>query len=232
MHELMHDLGERRVAIGVAEVEDLRRPAIQPVSQFLDGLHVALLALGDVDLGPLYNVAEWMTSNWWALLFEPRKSDQIEHSEDEVGFRARHWLGYAREGFALPDLWFYPLGDEIEIAAYEKYLRFARAFLGWSSGSRASRLITSARTREQQGCRAFAAELLAPSDYIQRRAGGSAISMFRIEEIAADLEVSPAVVKWQAQNNKLHALGAKPLWWGFVGVVFNRVDSRMAAHGH
>jgi hypothetical protein len=25
--------------------------AIQPVSQFLDGLHVAVLALGDVDLG-------------------------------------------------------------------------------------------------------------------------------------------------------------------------------------
>src|SRR6266568_500023 len=51
MDKLMHDLGERRFAIGVAEIEDLRRPAIQPVSQFLDGLHVAVLALGDVDLG-------------------------------------------------------------------------------------------------------------------------------------------------------------------------------------
>ena len=81
--------------------------------------------------------------------------------------------------------------------------RFAAArgaFLGWSSGVRSSRLITSARTREQSGRRAFAAELLAPSEYVRRRAGGSAIFMFRVEEIASELEVSPAVVKWQAQK--------------------------------
>lgn len=87
--------------------------------------------------------------------------------------------------------------------------RFAAArgaFLGWSSGVGSSRLITSARTREQSGSRAFAAELLAPFEYVRRRAGGSAISMYRVEEIASELEVSPAVVKWQAQNNKLHVV--------------------------
>src|SRR5260221_558463 len=47
MHELVHDLSDR-VAIGAAVFEDLHRPAIQPVSQFLDGLHVAACSLFDV----------------------------------------------------------------------------------------------------------------------------------------------------------------------------------------
>ena len=75
---------------------------------------------------PLYNVAEWIAANWWPLLFEPRKTDVVDQADEDVGYRSRHWLGYAREGFALPDLWFYPLGDEIEVSAYSKYLRFAR----------------------------------------------------------------------------------------------------------
>jgi hypothetical protein len=386
--------------------------------------------VGDELTIPLYNVAEWIAANWWALLFEPRKSD-ADSDEKDIGFRSRHWLGFARDGFALPDLWFYPVGDEIELSAHSGYLRFARleflaaanasvptrlvrdvlgrfvedvlrkmstngvggtlahdawhrirttepeaeeycrligalglspydeneeidriidsmaptpasvvndlfqasddsnlnllakaarqlwnhllqvsdidiepllaidlpqrsgsapwqwgkdaarrvrtnlgissqdprgghaffdkigidpdasdasgsidveaatarlfggmkrndgtmqmalgdpdlsrrrfaaargAFLGWSSGTSCSHLITTARTREQQASRAFAAELLAPFDYIRRMAGGSAVSMYRIEEIARELEVTPAVVGWQAQNNKLHVV--------------------------
>ena len=76
---------------------------------------------------PLYNVAEWVASNWWPLLFEPRKTDPIDQTDDDAGYRSRHWLGFARDGFALPDLWFYPLGEgEIEVSAYSRYLRFAR----------------------------------------------------------------------------------------------------------
>jgi hypothetical protein len=379
---------------------------------------------------PLYNVAEWIASNWWPLLFEPRKTDLIDQADDDAGYRSRHWLGYARDGFALPDLWFYPLGEEIEVSAYLRYLRFARlhflnkasanvpthvvrgalsnfveevlqrldaagfrdtkthefwnriretdldaqeycrligslglspyeehpeidriidlltaqtpvsvvsdlfeasedsnlpslakltqqvwealakapeinigplaeidlpdvpgaapwqlgkqaarkvrtslgigstdpwgghaffdklridpstadvstlesptaarlsggmqradlimhmaladshlprrrfaaargAFLGWSSEAISSHLITSARTRKQQASRAFAAEMLAPFEYIRTRAGGAAISMFRVEEIADELEVSPAVVRWQAHDNNLHVV--------------------------
>lgn len=388
--------------------------------------------VGDELTIPLYNVAEWIATNWWALLFEPRKSDV--DSDEEIGFRSRHWLGFVRDGFALPDLWFHPLGDEIEVSAQAGYLRFARleflasaaasvptdlvrkkleyfvdsvlqkmrengvgdtlaheawnlvrstkpeaepycrligalglspyeehedvdrviesltetppsvvsdlfqasddsnvrvlskavrqlwgqlltfqeidieplvgldppgrfgsapwqwgkeaarivrtglgissrdpkgghaffdkvgidpdasdasgviddelattrlsggmkrqddtmqialaepdlprrrfaaargAFLGWSSGmSSSSHLITTARTRDQQASRAFAAELLAPSDYIRGRAGGSAISTYRVEEIARELDVTPAVVRWQAQNNRLSVVGA------------------------
>src|SRR5258707_14937776 len=50
---------------------------------------------------PTYHVAEWAASNWWALLYEPPKRDDYQEDFD---FRSRHWLGSARNGFALPDL--------------------------------------------------------------------------------------------------------------------------------
>src|SRR5262249_25402412 len=45
--DLTHDLFDRAAA-GAAVLEALRRPAIQPVSQFLDGLHVARFAARDM----------------------------------------------------------------------------------------------------------------------------------------------------------------------------------------
>jgi hypothetical protein len=91
---------------------------------------------------PLYDVAEWIVNNWWALLFEPRKSD-----EEDNGFRSRHWLGYARDGFALPDFWFHPVGDEIEVCAHEKYLRFARLqFLNSATASMPTASVRAALT--------------------------------------------------------------------------------------
>ncbi len=56
---------------------------------------------------PSYSIAEWMAENWWALLFEPKKTDI---AEADLGFRSRHWVGTARDGFVLPDLWIYPVG--------------------------------------------------------------------------------------------------------------------------
>jgi hypothetical protein len=72
---------------------------------------------------PAYNVAEWIAENWWALLYEPQKSDD---DEDDAEFRARHWLGSVRQGFALPDLWLFPAGDQVEISVRPAYLRHAR----------------------------------------------------------------------------------------------------------
>jgi hypothetical protein len=72
---------------------------------------------------PLYGVAEWVAQNWWSLLYEPKKIDQAEDDDD---FRSRHWLGAARDGFALPDMWFFPAGEQMEIQAHDTYLRFAR----------------------------------------------------------------------------------------------------------
>lgn len=72
---------------------------------------------------PLYDLAEWIATNWWALLFEPRKSDE---SESDPEYQSRHWLGYLRSGFAFPDIWLIPAGDQMEIAAKETYLRHSR----------------------------------------------------------------------------------------------------------
>jgi hypothetical protein len=68
----------------------------------------------------------------------------------------------------------------------------------------ASRLVTRARTREQQASRAFAAEMVAPIGYIRRRGGGQgALSSSRVEELARELQVSTQVVMYQAQNNRI-----------------------------
>jgi hypothetical protein len=76
-------------------------------------------------------------------------------------------------------------------------------FLGWGADQQDARLITRAHTREQQASRAFAAESLAPIDYIRRRAGRGLVSRQRLGEIAHELGVSPAVVAYQATNNHL-----------------------------
>jgi hypothetical protein len=81
---------------------------------------------------PTYDLAEWIASNWWPLLFEPPKSD----TDETADYLNRHWLGAARSGFALPDVMFAPAGDRIEIIAKECYLRFARlTFLESAAGS-------------------------------------------------------------------------------------------------
>lgn len=72
---------------------------------------------------PLYDVVEWIASNWWSLLYEPLKSDS---PEDDPGFVERHWMGTARHGFALPDLWFIPEGDKVCLSAASAYLPYAR----------------------------------------------------------------------------------------------------------
>jgi hypothetical protein len=78
---------------------------------------------GDEVQIPVYDLAEWIALNWWALLCEPKKTD---HAEQDFDFRSRHWLGVARNGFALPDAWVIPVGGKIEIAATECYLPAAR----------------------------------------------------------------------------------------------------------
>jgi hypothetical protein len=80
-------------------------------------------AQGDELLIPTYGLAEWIAENWWPLLYEPPKR---ENYQDDPDYRARHWLGAARDGFALPDLWFCPGGDKMQIVGEAAQLRFAR----------------------------------------------------------------------------------------------------------
>ena len=72
---------------------------------------------------PLYFLIEWLAFNWWSFLYEPRKLDKEDAEHD---FRARHWIGMARNGFALPDVTFSPAGEKIEIVARSCFLRFAQ----------------------------------------------------------------------------------------------------------
>ena len=54
---------------------------------------------------PLYPVAEWMIVNWWSLWHEWRKD----------GRECGHHLLTAREGFALPDVRFWPTETTMEV---------------------------------------------------------------------------------------------------------------------
>jgi hypothetical protein len=72
---------------------------------------------------PTYYLIEWLAQNWWAFLYEPRKNEREDFEQD---FRSRHWLGTARNGFALPDVTFSPAGEKIEIVARSTFLRFAQ----------------------------------------------------------------------------------------------------------
>ena len=38
--------------------------------------------VGDEIQIPLYHIAEWIALNWWALLYEPKKSDDAENDFD------------------------------------------------------------------------------------------------------------------------------------------------------
>jgi hypothetical protein len=78
---------------------------------------------GEELLIPTYGLAEWIASNWWSLLFEPPKHEDFQ---EDIDFRSRHWLGAARGGFALPDLWFCPAGEKMQIIGTAAQLRFAR----------------------------------------------------------------------------------------------------------
>ncbi|MEI8393552.1 MAG: hypothetical protein WCF85_02370 [Rhodospirillaceae bacterium] len=84
---------------------------------------------------PAYYLAEWLAVNWWAIFHEPIKSDdESDTAGNNDGFQERHWIGAARNGFSLPDLWLVPVGDEMQVDATSTYLSGSRLkFLGNSS---------------------------------------------------------------------------------------------------
>jgi hypothetical protein len=86
----------------------------------------------------------------------------------------------------------------------------ARAsFLAWLSDDRDSRLVTTARTRQQRASRAFGAELLAPAGYLKKRLGKEKdVSPFMLDKVSNDIGVASTIVRWQAQNNNYRILEA------------------------
>jgi hypothetical protein len=74
------------------------------------------------------------------------------------------------------------------------------AYIGWAGISGEDRLATAAFTRHQQASRAFAAELLAPRNYLQGRAPTHGFTSDQIESIAGELICPNETVVWQAHH--------------------------------
>jgi hypothetical protein len=87
-------------------------------------------------------------------------------------------------------------------SAHRKFSAARASFLAWSPTKAPSRLVTSARTRDQQASRAFAAELLVPVKYLEKRLGDQTdVSSFKLDRISDEMGVSPTVVHYQARNH-------------------------------
>lgn len=72
-----------------------------------------------IDVPPYY-LAEWMTENWWSILWEPRKSDEPGDDPDYV---QRHCTIAAQHGFALPRIQFSAVSDqEVEVACTSRFV--------------------------------------------------------------------------------------------------------------
>lgn len=74
---------------------------------------------------PLAYIAEWIAENWWAILWEPRKSDDAK--EDDEDFQLRHSLLAAQHGFYLPHISFVSNGPYISVAAQPRDIPFSDA---------------------------------------------------------------------------------------------------------
>ena len=66
--------------------------------------------------------------------------------------------------------------------------------------------MTVARTDRQKRNRAFAAEFLAPADWLRERIDGTQISPDEMDDWAQELEVSTVVVGHQIENHRLASL--------------------------
>ncbi len=80
------------------------------VTEFVDG-HNGVVKRVQI---PAYFLAEWIADNWWALLWEPRKS---EDDADDAAFVSRHSFLAAQHGYALPKVELVALGKSVEIRA-------------------------------------------------------------------------------------------------------------------
>lgn len=92
----------------------------------------------------------------------------------------------------------------------DKEFSAARAsFLAWTSNDNSSRLVTTARTREQRASRAFGAELLAPAEFLKKRLGKELdVSPFTLDKVSDEIGVASTIVRLQARNNGYRILEA------------------------
>ncbi len=70
----------------------------------------------DVITVPLFNIAEWLVLNWFSVWHEV-----ADTKEQSAGFKARHNLYFAGDGFALPKLTIAPTSSERIDLQWTKY---------------------------------------------------------------------------------------------------------------
>lgn len=70
---------------------------------------------------PIYPLAEWFAYQWWRLFYEsysPVRGSQVD-------YHFRHSIIGASDGFILPDLAFYPMGDFVQLLWRPRSVRHA-----------------------------------------------------------------------------------------------------------
>ena len=80
---------------------------------------------------------------------------------------------------------------------------FGRALCDYLAFPHRPSLVSEAATERQKRNRAFAAELLAPAESIQKKLSGLEVNSEQIDEIACQMGVSSFVVEHQVKNHRL-----------------------------
>jgi hypothetical protein len=89
------------------------------------------------------------------------------------------------------------------------------SYLAWRIADGDYSAVTTAATLDQQASRAFAAEMLAPAEWLRRRAPPNGLTEIDVETIAQENICPESTVIWQAYNNGIPLRGI-PLPRGYA----------------
>ena len=92
-------------------------------------------------------------------------------------------------------------------ARLRRYTLCRAAYHAWRIADGGSAAVTTAATLEQQVSRAFAAEMLAPAEWLKERAGSKGLTPSDVESIAEENVCPGGAVIWQAKNNGIPLRG-------------------------
>jgi hypothetical protein len=90
------------------------------------------------------------------------------------------------------------IGAVAQSARQQRFRACVAAYLAWSADAEEERAGTTAFTRRQQASRAFAAELVAPQEFLKERAGEYGFTSDNIEDMAGNLIAPYETVLWQS----------------------------------
>jgi hypothetical protein len=102
------------------------------------------------------------------------------------------------------------IGTVAKSGRQRRFRSCAAAYIAWCSKSGDFRAGTAAITRRQQASRAFAAEILAPRQYLFERAGNSSLTEEDIEKEAGKLMAPYDTVLWQAWRGGVSLWDVEP----------------------